>query len=138
MIDFFSETDFEISQRKELSHWLSSIITNENKEEGDIGFVFCNDDELHRINKEFLKHDTLTDIITFDYSLGNELHGEIYISIERVKENAQEFKCDFMDELHRVMSHGILHLSGYKDKTKEESEVMRAKEEECLSIRNFL
>jgi probable rRNA maturation factor len=91
--------------------------------------VFCDDHFLHKLNVEFLDHDTLTDVISFDYSIGKEIHGEIFISIERVKENAKEFNQSFEQELSRVMVHGILHYCGYKDKLPTDANVMRSKEE---------
>ena len=137
MIDFFYETDFKLTIENELSSWISSIILTEGFEEGDITYVFCDDEYLLSLNEEFLNHDTLTDIISFDYSLGKQLHGEIYISVERIAENASLFNVDFKDELHRVMIHGILHYCGYKDKTESEEILMRSKEDEALKLRNF-
>ncbi len=96
-------------------------------------FYFCSDVYLHSINMEFLDHDTYTDIITFDYNLGKQVHGEIYISVDRVEENANTYQCAFKEELHRVMIHGVLHLCGFKDKTKEDKERMRSKETYYLS-----
>ena len=90
--------------------------------------MFCNDEYLHKLNLEFLNHDTLTDIISFDYSVGKELHGDIFISVERVADNAKDFEVDFDQELHRVIIHGVLHYCGYKDKTDEDANVMREKE----------
>ena len=109
------------------------VIGSEGKVVGELTYVFCNDQQLLKLNKEFLNHDTLTDIITFDYSLGNEIHGEIYISTDRVEENAEEFEVSFMNELSRVMVHGILHLCGYKDKSEEEKNQMRNKENHYLA-----
>jgi rRNA maturation RNase YbeY len=112
------------------------VAKTEKKEIGDLTYVFCSDDYLLSLNQQFLKHNTLTDIITFDYSEGKkELSGEIYISIDRVADNAAKFKTDFQDELHRVMIHGVLHLAGYKDKKPAEKALMRKKEEACLSLR---
>ena len=128
MISFSTETTFELPKSKVISIWLSSIILNEDYSEGEISIVFCNDDYLHKLNMEFLNHDTLTDVISFDYSIGNQVHGEIFISVDRVKENATEFNQTFQTELSRVMAHGILHFCGYKDKTDSESFLMRTKE----------
>ena len=128
MISFSTETTFELPKSKVISIWLSSIILNEDYSEGEISIVFCNDDYLHKLNIEFLNHDTLTDVISFDYSIGNQVHGEIFISVDRVKENATEFNQTFQTELSRVMAHGILHFCGYKDKTDLESCLMRTKE----------
>jgi len=138
MIDFFSETEFNLQNSEEVANWISKIITNEKREEGEISYIFCDDEYLHKLNVEFLNHDTLTDIISFDNSLGNQINGDIFISIERVKENADSYKTSFKTELHRVIIHGILHYCGYKDKTKTDVELMRKKEDEALSQRNFL
>ena len=102
--------------------------------EGAINYVFCDDKYLLKINQHFLNHDTYTDIISFDNSMGNELHGDIFISTERVRENAIIFEVSFEEELRRVLVHGVLHLCGYKDKTKEESDLMRSKEDEKLAM----
>ena len=128
MISFSTETTFELPKSEAISIWLSSIILNEDYSEGEISIVFCNDDYLHKLNLEFLNHDTFTDVISFDYSIGKQVHGEIFISIDRVKENATEFNQTFQTELSRVMAHGILHFCGYKDKTDSESSLMRTKE----------
>lgn len=134
MIDFNFETDFTLDNEPEYSSWLSRVILSEGKREGDISYVFCNDEYLHNINVEYLNHDTLTDIISFDYSLGNELNGDIFISIERVQDNALDFSVSFDEELKRVMVHGILHYCGYKDKTEEDELLMRAKEDEKIKL----
>lgn len=138
MIDFFSETEFNLQNTEEVANWVSKIITNENREEGEISYIFCDDEYLHKLNVEFLKHDTLTDIISFDNSLGNQINGDIFISVERVKENANSFNTTFENELHRVIIHGILHYCGYKDKNKTEAALMRKKEDVALSQRSFL
>ena len=104
------------------------------REIGDITFVFCDDNYLHKINLEFLDHDTYTDIITFDYSVGKEIISEIYVSTDRVEENAKKYKQTFENEIHRVMIHGVLHLCGYNDKLAEEREIMRDKENHYLSL----
>tara|TARA_B100000795_G_scaffold185531_1_gene140943 strand:- start:744 stop:1160 length:417 start_codon:yes stop_codon:yes gene_type:complete len=138
MIDFFSETTFNLQNSEEVANWISAIISNENFEEGEVSYIFCNDEYLHKLNLEFLKHDTLTDIISFDNSLGNQINGDIFISVERVKENASSFKTTFENELHRVIIHGVLHYCGYKDKTTKDADLMRTKEDAALSLRNFL
>ena len=135
MIEFFSENEFQLQGEATIIEWLSQIISSEEYTLGELSFVFCNDEFLHRINLEFLNHDTFTDIISFDYSLGKEVHGEIYISTERVADNAQELKLDFEEELHRVLVHGVLHLCGYGDKTGDEVDIMRSKENEALKAR---
>jgi rRNA maturation RNase YbeY len=132
MINFFTETAFELQGEDELSAWIKNVITDENKIEGEINFIYVNDDYLLDLNEKYLNHDTLTDIITFDNSVGNILHADIYISTERVQENATDFKVSFEEELHRVMIHGILHLVGYGDKTDDEVAVMRARENHYL------
>ena len=134
MIDFNYESDFKLANEDAISSWISNVILSENKKEGDINYIFCDDDYLHKINLEHLQHDTLTDIISFDYSVGNELHGDIFISVERVADNASDFEVSFDEELRRVMTHGVLHYCGYKDKTEEDAILMRSKEEEKLAM----
>ena len=134
MISFNYETDFKLSKKAGYSKWLSKVILSENKKEGDINYIFCDDDFLIGINQQYLKHDTLTDIISFDYSVGNELHGDIFISVQRVRENATEFKVSFEEELLRVMVHGVLHYCGYKDKSAEDEKTMRQKENEKIKL----
>ena len=134
MIEFYSETDFELSNTEKISTWISQVIENENHELGDVSYIFCDDEYLHKLNVQFLEHDTLTDIISFDNSLGKQIHGEIYISIERVRENAKEYSESFEDELHRVIIHGMLHFCGYKDKTKDEEILMRKTENTSLTL----
>lgn len=128
MINFNYETSFSLENEDGISNWISDVISQENFKEDDINYIFCDDVYLHKLNVEFLKHDTLTDIISFDYSMGKILQGDIFISVDRVKENAIDFKVSFLQELYRVMVHGVLHYCGYKDKTKEDALVMRAKE----------
>ena len=132
MIGFNYETDYRLDIESSVNNWLSDVIRDEGCNEGEISFIFCDDEYLHHLNLEFLNHDTLTDIITFDYSVGKELHGDVYISIERVRDNASDFKVTFEQELGRVMVHGILHLCGYKDKTDKEKLQMRSKENHYL------
>ena len=121
----------EINQNKK---WLNQVISNEAKEEGDITYIFCDDDYLLEKNIRFLNHNTLTDVITFDYCEGNYVNGDIFISIERVKENSEVFKVDFLTELNRVMVHGLLHLLGYKDKSESDTALMREKENYYLKL----
>lgn len=137
MILYNSETDFVLDQAENISDWIAKTIESEGKNEGDISYIFCGDDYLLEINFKYLKHNTLTDIISFDYTDDGLISGDIFISIDRVKENAQKFNVSFQDELHRVMIHGILHFCGYKDKTKEEEQLMRSKEDYYLSLRTF-
>lgn len=134
MITFNYETDFELHNEASYEKWLSEVIDSEGKTEGEINYIFCNDEYLHKINLEYLDHDTLTDIISFDYTIGNLLSGDIYISVDRVKENALDFKVSFAEELLRVMAHGVLHYSGYKDKSEDDEKIMRLKEEEKMKM----
>src|SRR5690606_192534 len=138
MITFNYETPFALENEKELSNWIKKIIESEGCKTGDIHFIFCDDTYLHKLNVEFLKHDTYTDIISFEYNVGKILHGDIFISIERVQENAQHYGVTFQNELHRVIIHGILHLCGYKDKTEQDAKLMRAKENACLKRLNTI
>ena len=137
MISYTSQNDFTLCNEKEISLWIQEVITKEHLELGELSYVFCSDDFLHEMNLEYLEHDTLTDIITFDYREGNMINGEIYISTDRVAENAKEFSVSFEEELHRVMIHGILHISGYDDLSDTEEEQMRAKEDWALALRKF-
>ncbi|WP_298149824.1 rRNA maturation RNase YbeY [Flavobacterium sp.] len=134
MISFNYETAFSLEDEPRHENWISAVIQSESKKEGDVNYIFCNDAYLHKINVQYLNHDTLTDIISFDYSLGNELNGDIFISVERVRENAVEFSVSFTEELLRVMAHGILHFSGYKDKSDEDVLLMRQKENEKIAM----
>jgi len=134
MIDFHFIGLKSISVKKS-TNWLEKIIISENKKLGEVVFVFCKDAYLLEKNIRFLNHNTLTDVITFDYSKGNQISGDIFISIDRVKENSKTFKVTFFNELDRVMAHGLLHLLGYKDKTKKDSKLMTAKENFYLSIK---
>lgn len=134
MINFNYETDFKLLDDAKISKWISTIIINENCKEDEINYVFCDDDYLHKLNVEFLDHDTLTDVISFDYCVGKTLQGDIFISVERVADNAKDFKVEFESELHRVIVHGILHYCGYKDKTEADATEMRNKENEALAL----
>ncbi|MDX8552318.1 rRNA maturation RNase YbeY [Tenacibaculum sp. 1B UA] len=134
MIAFNYETEFQLNNEENTSKWIQECIEKEGFELGEINYIFCDDAYLHKLNIEFLQHDTLTDIISFDYTLGKLVGGDIFISIERVNDNANEFGTSFKDELHRVIIHGILHYMKYKDKTEKEKQMMRSKENECLEI----
>ena len=138
MIEFYSENDFELDHQVAVAQWITTIIEVNGFELGDITYVFCDDDYLHKLNVQFLQHDTLTDIITFDNSLGSQIHAEIYISTERVTDNAKQFNTSFGDELHRVMIHGILHCCGLKDKSEQEAQAMRTAEDKALEARTFI
>ncbi|MCC9072373.1 rRNA maturation RNase YbeY [Flavobacterium sp. F-65] len=134
MINFNYETDFVLDNEEAFEEWLSAVILSENKKEGEISYIFCDDEYLHKINVEYLNHDTLTDIISFDYTVGNELNGDIFVSVERVRDNALDFNVTFENELKRVLAHGILHYCGYKDKSDADAALMRAKEEEKIAM----
>ena len=134
MIDFNYETVFFLENEEAIANWLSKVILSENKKEGEINYIFCDDDYLHKINLEHLGHDTLTDIISFDYTVGNEINGDVFISVERVKDNATDFDVLFEDELKRVLVHGVLHYCGYKDKTETDELLMRSKEDEKIAM----
>lgn len=123
---------FSLKRKAELKRWIKRIIRNEKRKEGNLNYIFTSDESLLKINIEFLKHNTYTDIITFNYNEEKITSGDIFISVDRVKENAQKFDVKFEDELHRVMIHGVLHLCGYKDKSKTDTMVMRKKENYAL------
>jgi probable rRNA maturation factor len=133
MLKFSSSTSFRLTSQKRISLWLLAVITSEEKVLKEVSFNFCNDQELLKVNQEFLSHDNLTDIITFDYSDPSGIMGEVLISTERVKDNALDFDQLFDVELRRVMVHGILHLCGYKDKSDDEKILMTKKEDFYLS-----
>lgn len=132
------DISFNLTNKKLLKGWIANTLLKENRQGGNINFIFCNDAYLLEINQKYLSHDNYTDIITFDYSENNLINGDIFISIERVSANAIEYNTDFENELKRVIIHGILHLCGYKDKTKLEKSQMRAKEEFYLGYFNTL
>lgn len=164
IINFFSEDiQFNLPNKKKLISWITKIIKNENfymqsaerkamaKREGTpytkhnvpcaLNFIFCSDTYLQKLNQKFLDHDSFTDVLTFDHAgMGDErrvscaIEGDVFISIDRVKENARDYNNSFSNELNRVMIHGILHLIGYSDKTSKEKVLMRKKEDDCLSL----
>ena len=137
MIIYNSENDFKLDKSAEISKWIEFVIHQENRQLGEINYIFCNDSHLLEINIKELKHNTLTDIISFDYTVGDIISGDIYISTDRVEENTKEFDSIFDDELNRVIIHGVLHYCGYKDKTDDEKKEMRSKEDYYLSLRTF-
>jgi probable rRNA maturation factor len=134
MISFNYENEFELPNEDQIANWISQVILSENKKEGEINYIFCDDEYLLNLNEQYLDHDTLTDIISFDYSIGNEIHGDIFISTERVLENATDFKVTFEEELQRVLVHGVLHYCGYKDKSEADEQLMRNKEDEKMKM----
>ena len=137
MVIYNSENDFKLNNSVEISKWIEFVIHQEDRLLGEINYIFCDDSYLLEINIKELKHNTLTDVISFDYTVGDIISGDIFISTERVKENADEFNNIFKDELHRVIIHGVLHYCGYKDKTDDEKKEMRSKEDYYLSLRTF-
>ncbi len=138
MISYNYETEFSIQNESTITSWIKELIRSEGYKLEEINYVFCDDEYLHNLNVEFLNHDTLTDIISFDYTVGKLIQGDVFISIERVKENALDFKVPFEEELHRVMAHGVLHYCGYKDKTEDDEKQMRAKENHYLELLNSI
>lgn len=136
MIEFIYEDDFRLSDEGAYIRWITEVIEKAGAEAGDITYTFANDRYVHKINVEYLNHDTLTDIISFDDTIGGIVSGDIFISVERVRDNAGDFGVSFADELDRVIIHGILHYLGLKDKTDEESRAMRAAEDDCLRLRS--
>lgn len=124
--------DSGLKERSDLRIWLQSVIRHENRKEGDVNIILMHDPALRKINQEYLSRDYFTDIITFDLSSSGELSGDLYISLDRVKDNAREFGVEWMEELKRVMVHGILHLAGYNDQDPEEKVKMREREDHYL------
>lgn len=138
MIHYHQEdTSYSIKQRLSIRKWISDSVRKEGKNLSDINYIFCSDEYLLELNRSALDHDYYTDIITFDYCEGNVVSGDLFISIDRVADNAKTLNHNFIDELHRVMIHGVLHLCGYKDKSKKEEELMRKKEDYYLNLRTF-
>jgi probable rRNA maturation factor len=137
MIDFNYLDKFQLPNEQEVRAWLEFVLDQEDRELGEVSYIFCDDDYLYDINVKHLNHNTLTDIISFDYSLGKVVSGDIYISVERVDENARDMGIEFEDELHRIMVHGMLHYIGYKDKSESQRKTMRKKEDYYLSLRTF-
>ncbi|MDY0076368.1 MAG: rRNA maturation RNase YbeY [Bacteroidales bacterium] len=135
----FEATDviLPVSIDKNTKKWVLNVIQAHQKKAGEVFFLFCSDEALLRINQQFLQHDFYTDIITFDNSESEEvISGELYISLDRVIDNAATLNTDFETELHRVIIHGVLHLIGFNDKTADEQSTMRAAEQKCLSLRH--
>jgi rRNA maturation RNase YbeY len=134
MVLFHSETRFQLRQKMTYKKWLTALATTHGKKLGDINYIFCDDNYLLKLNLQYLQHDTLTDIITFDYVEGDLLNGDIYISVERVRENAEIFGVTFDEELLRVLAHGLLHLCGFKDKSKKDAAEMRRQEAAAMTL----
>lgn len=134
MIAFHYETSFELSNENFLNDWINTIVLSHGYTIGEINYIFCDDTYLHKLNLDFLQHDTLTDIISFDSTLGKSIAGDIFISVERVVENAKDYKVSFTNELHRVMIHGVLHYMGFKDKSIVDKKRMRKEEDNALFL----
>jgi rRNA maturation RNase YbeY len=134
MINFNYELDFQLNNESGYQDWLSSFIIDKDYLVGDIEFIFCDDNYLIDINKQYLNHDTFTDIITFDYSIGRLISGDLFISIDRIIDNAKTYNTSFDDELLRVMSHGVFHLMGYKDKELADIIVIRDLENKAIEL----
>ncbi|GMN07884.1 rRNA maturation RNase YbeY [Croceitalea sp. MTPC5] len=134
MVDFNYEIDFALNNEEEYSDWIHRIVVKDAKNMGALSYIFCDDKYLNKINLNYLGHDTYTDIITFDYGNGMEISGDIFISVERVRDNAEKYNTEFEVELRRVMSHGVLHLFGHKDKSNEEAKLMRLEEEKAMKM----
>lgn len=132
MIQFFYENLPETVNTKYIS-WLEDIILSEGKKLGEINYIFCDDEYLLKVNQDYLQHDYYTDIITFDYVKGKTISGEIFVSLQRISDNASTLSKNFEEELRRVLAHGVLHLSGYKDKSEEEEQLMRSREDFYLA-----
>ncbi len=141
MIEFHNpeELDFEMPFVQETTDWIMNVISHHGRKTGEINFIFCSDEYLYELNRIHLQHDWYTDVLTFDLSdeRSNEITGDIYISLTRVLENAQQFQAAEIDELHRVMIHGVLHLLGFDDSTESESKEMRRLEDFMLNLRMF-
>lgn len=136
VIQFFQEkTRFKLPHPRKTSQWILSAANSEKNHVAGINFIFCSDQYLKALNLEYLAHNTFTDIITFDYSDDSGIQGDVFISVERVRENSEKFQTDFDDEIHRVIIHGVLHLMGYSDKSKTAKARMRKKEDAYLSLR---
>lgn len=138
-INFFTEeVRFSYPGKRKTKEWIKETLLIEKKSLGILNFIFCSDNYLSEINYKYLKHNSLTDVITFDYTEeSNRISGDIFISLDRVKENSKTYNCDYITEIHHVMIHGVLHLIGYKDKTSEDAGIMREKEDYYLSLRKF-
>ena len=131
---YFEDIDFKLKDKIRIRKWLRLVAESEIFVLGDISIIFCSDNYILDINQKYLQHDYFTDIITFDYTEGNRISGDLFISIESVRENSMEYGTEFIDELHRVIVHGVLHLIGYDDHTEEEIDMMRKKENYYLSL----
>ena len=137
MITFNYETLFSLKEETSYKNWVETVISDHGFTLGEINYIFCDDVYLHKLNVEFLEHDTLTDVISFDNTVGKIISGDIYISVERVQDNAGDFKVPFIEELQRVMIHGVLHYLGFKDKTSEDKKAMTNQENKALLLLSY-
>lgn len=128
------ETEIPAIDQKRISDWINRVVVNNGSEIGEINYYFCSDDYLLEMNREHLNHDYYTDIITFDYTVANIISGDLFISVDTVRDNAEEYKCEYLEELYRVIIHGVLHLLGIDDKTDEDQAIMTQKEDESLAL----
>lgn len=135
---YFQDTDFKFRDRRKTNEWLKLAAESEIRRVGNISIIFCSDNYVLDINQKYLQHDYFTDIITFDYCEGDRLSGDLFISVDSVRENSVEFGTEFKDELNRVIIHGLLHLVGYDDHTEKDIKLMRSKENYYLSLRELL
>lgn len=135
---YFQDTDFKFRDRRKTNEWLKLAAESEIRRIGNISIIFCSDNYVLDINQKYLQHDYFTDIITFDYCEGDRLSGDLFISVDSVRENSVEFGAEFKDELNRVIIHGLLHLVGYDDHTEKDIKLMRSKENYYLSLRELL
>ena len=135
---YFEDTAFKLKAKTKIKNWLKLVAESEVYTLGNVSVIFCSDNYILDINQRFLQHDYFTDIITFDYTEGSKISGDLFISVDSVKENSIEYGTDFEDELHRVIVHGILHLIGYDDHTDEDVRIMRSKENYYLSLYDLL
>lgn len=134
MIEHHYELDFKLDEEARYSDWAEKVVASEGRGVDCINYIFCDDEYLWELNHKYLNHNELTDILTFDYSEGERLRGDVFISVERVRENAKELAVQFDHELLRVMSHGLLHMLGYHDNTAEQQRQMRSKEDEKIKM----
>ncbi len=132
------DLNYTLENEEAIVAWFAAACADESSKLGELNYIFCSDKYLHGINMEYLQHDTYTDIITFDYTSPGLISGDVFVSVERVRDNANEFGVAFSQEMHRVLIHGLLHLLGYKDKTEEEQTEMTEREDFYLNLRTFL
>lgn len=133
-VSFSEECSFRLKDKLKIKRWIKQVVENYGYKLGEISYVFCSDERILEVNKQYLSHDFYTDIITFDYVEKERVSGDIFISIDRVEENAKDFNVTFQQELLRVIIHGVLHLLGFEDHSQEEQQIMRQKENEAIAL----